>query len=348
MSSFHSYPQWPSTDDFNRHVADFSPFIVTHTEEICSPSSMLADNCQVDVSCAPNTESTEFYGDPSKAEYVRLPLSSYVDAFNAYADHRPHHLHRDGLQLYLSQCLLFSSEESSDDRVVGHLIDSIHIPEILGEVELYEINLWMNIYRNTRSALHYDGNHNVLCVQRGCKEVLLVSPQHTPRLQPYTAFGISPNHSYMSWENLRSLDFVVIQEVRERQALFIPEGWWHQVTSSSCTMAINFWFRSPLHALLKKTTMTPYYLRAVMNALNESILQELRHKIYMDSDAFSLGFDEMTVDSFEECLKCTGHKGFESEKYFLFTVRNQSRLWLPSAQKVWYAQRYFCGKLSLI
>lgn len=33
------------------------------------------------------------------------------------------------------------------------------------------------------------------------------------------------------------------------EALFIPEGWWHQVTSSRGTVAINVWFKvqSPCH-----------------------------------------------------------------------------------------------------
>ena len=33
-------------------------------------------------------------------------------------------------------------------------------------------------------------------------------------------------------------------------ALFIPEGWWHQVTSDACSMALNYWFQSGIQEML--------------------------------------------------------------------------------------------------
>lgn len=49
-------------------------------------------------------------------------------------------------------------------------------------------------------------------------------------------------------------------------ALFIPEGWWHQVDSDASTMAVNFWFdglQKQLTAHVPKA-MTPYCLRVLL------------------------------------------------------------------------------------
>lgn len=35
----------------------------------------------------------------------------------------------------------------------------------------------------------------------------------------------------------------VYAEVGEGEGLFIPEGWWHQITSSPGTVAVNVWFK---------------------------------------------------------------------------------------------------------
>lgn len=39
-------------------------------------------------------------------------------------------------------------------------------------------------------------------------------------------------------------------------------GWWHLVQSDECTVAINFWFRSPLYKYLTSDALAPYIIRA--------------------------------------------------------------------------------------
>ena len=34
-------------------------------------------------------------------------------------------------------------------------------------------------------------------------------------------------------------------------AVFIPEGWWHQIDSTDITIAVNFWWQSPFGAGLQ-------------------------------------------------------------------------------------------------
>ena len=79
------------------------------------------------------------------------------------------------------------------------------------------------------SALHYDGNHNLLVVLSGTKTVTLVSPAYTNLLNPGAAYSTTAaNHAncpgdtetYFGEHNIP----VVIVEVNEGDAVFIPEG----------------------------------------------------------------------------------------------------------------------------
>ena len=42
-------------------------------------------------------------------------------------------------------------------------------------------------------------------------------------------------------------------------ALFIPEGWWHQVESNAGTIALNFWWRSHLDVVLSRAMEHPQF-----------------------------------------------------------------------------------------
>lgn len=43
--------------------------------------------------------------------------------------------------------------------------------------------------------------------------------------------------------------------------LLIPEGWWHQVSSSAVSIAVNMWWHSAAHAALSHPHMDAYFLR---------------------------------------------------------------------------------------
>ena len=112
------------------------------------------------------------------------------------------------------------------------LLSSCELPKVLQQSELYEVNVWANVAA-VSSSLHYDGNHNLLHVQIGTKEVLLVSPHHTNILMPCPLQSSTPNHSALSHDDVKTL-------LRQRNAfkeetafniainagdcLFIPEG----------------------------------------------------------------------------------------------------------------------------
>eukprot|EP01032_Pedospumella_encystans_P023342 gene23342-26420_t len=125
-----------------------------------------------------------------------------------------------------------------------------------------QMNLWMNIFPAS-TTLHYDANNNILVVLEGQKEVTLFAPSATKFLKPAAAHNEYPNHSALTPEEADQLVDSLRTDATEAtdclaysvtlsagDALFIPEGWWHQVRSQKCTMALNFWFHSDLRPLL--------------------------------------------------------------------------------------------------
>lgn len=55
--------------------------------------------------------------------------------------------------------------------------------------------------------------------------------------------------------------------VQAGDALFIPEGWWHQVDSQPTTIAVNFWWKSAFTKGLRHAHMQQYYLRRLLDGV---------------------------------------------------------------------------------
>jgi hypothetical protein len=70
----------------------------------------------------------------------------------------------------------------------------------------------------------------------------------------------------------------VLLSCQAGDALFLPEGWWHQVDSSEVTIAVNFWWRSPFDQLLG-THMDCYYLRRVLQSFTDAKKQAMLQKL---------------------------------------------------------------------
>ena len=60
-------------------------------------------------------------------------------------------------------------------------------------------------------------------------------------------------------------------------ALYIPEGWWHQIDSVAGTIAINIWWRSAFDRQLG-SHMDAYYLRRALQSLTETHKAQLLKK----------------------------------------------------------------------
>ena len=117
--------------------------------------------------------------------------------------------------------------------------------------DVMTVNLWMG-GKPTATTLHYDSNHNLLVVLRGAKQVQLFPPSATPALEAGRAYSASANHSTLTVpaeahdlfqapriENCQLEPWLARLEAGD--ALFLPQGWWHQVDSGTRTVALNYW-----------------------------------------------------------------------------------------------------------
>ena len=106
-------------------------------------------------------------------------------------------------------------------------------------------NLWLSLERS-RSNIHYDGNHGVLCVLGGSKRVRLWPPGAALELQARSVCSDAPHHSRCALDGSATAAGAcaggLSLTICPNQALFIPEGWWHCVDSEPGTVAINVWF----------------------------------------------------------------------------------------------------------
>ena len=96
------------------------------------------------------------------------------------------------------------------------------------------------VCRSTRSSLHFDPYQNLLCVVAGSKRVWLAPPSITPHLDPQPVTAESANHSPADLSHPDPHRFpglsealagrLQVFELGPGDALYIPEGWWHQAS----------------------------------------------------------------------------------------------------------------------
>eukprot|EP00929_Paragymnodinium_shiwhaense_P078178 TRINITY_DN40480_c0_g1_i1.p1 TRINITY_DN40480_c0_g1~~TRINITY_DN40480_c0_g1_i1.p1 ORF type:complete len:616 (+),score=103.11 TRINITY_DN40480_c0_g1_i1:18-1865(+) len=104
------------------------------------------------------------------------------------------------------------------------------------------------------TPLHFDQQENIMFVLRGSKHLRLYPPSDSERLYP----GEYPKHLFSRIGTKEAFDdneerqrsFPRFKEaealevsVTSGQALYLPYGWWHQVTGSpEVNLAVNYWF----------------------------------------------------------------------------------------------------------
>ncbi|XP_075642050.1 lysine-specific demethylase JMJ31 isoform X2 [Castanea sativa] len=243
-----------------------------------------------------------FYGDLRSHERVPLPFSTFIGYCKQRMQNRDlgcanSELESHGLigrdaehaedapeQIYLAQTPIMNAD--NEEKVqLETLREDIETPAFLERKTLASINLWMN-NAQARSSTHYDPHHNLLCVVGGCKQVVLWPPSATPMLYPLPIYGEASNHSSVALENpdfstyprakcaMEHSQKVVLQA---GDALFIPEGWFHQVDSNDLTIAINFWWRSNMLSSMEEH-MDAYYLRRILKRLTDKEMDQVLHK----------------------------------------------------------------------
>lgn len=245
-----------------------------------------------------------FYGDLRSHERVPIPFSTFIQFCKQRLLERSRgnvvssesnsnrltgpDLEKDCLpfeddpkKLYLAQVPILDviNEERAQ---LEPLRKNIQTPVFLEKKKLASINLWMNSAQS-RSSTHYDPHHNVLCIVSGRKQVILWPPSATPLLYPMHIYGEASNHSSVTLEkpdyslyprakySMKPSQTVVLQA---GDALFIPEGWFHQVDSDDLTIAVNFWWQSHTISSMSEH-MDAYYLRRILRRLMDREMNDV-------------------------------------------------------------------------
>lgn len=207
--------------------------------------------------------------------------------------------------------------------------------ECCGDVNssLQQVNMWLNL-EECSSSLHYDAMHNLMVVLSGQKEIYLFPPSEI-NFNSYPAYSQSTNHSRMCREDIaRHISLLERQEASKTvsgmhtryhqstqyhrflleagDVLFIPEGWWHYVTSSKCTFALNYWFDSPVQKSLEKRSVREVAFTSNIskkipsNAYPEAVAPA-PVTIDMSNYIFKSSFNALVSSMYEESLLvCVG------------------------------------------
>eukprot|EP00929_Paragymnodinium_shiwhaense_P071270 TRINITY_DN36242_c0_g7_i1.p2 TRINITY_DN36242_c0_g7~~TRINITY_DN36242_c0_g7_i1.p2 ORF type:complete len:381 (+),score=62.21 TRINITY_DN36242_c0_g7_i1:183-1325(+) len=161
---------------------------------------------------------------------------------------------------------------------LARLTSDFAIPTWFLAHKLYSMNMWIGRADPTSGAtsrLHHDYHDNLYCQVQGRKTFVLYGPDDTTNLypvgklehlsepgiiyyQPQEAGGWGRHFSQMPtarWERLtaeQQSQFPRAKaarrmecEVRAGEMLYLPAGWWHEVTSYGQNIAVNFWADPP-------------------------------------------------------------------------------------------------------
>ncbi|KAG0609283.1 hypothetical protein M758_8G172600 [Ceratodon purpureus] len=250
------------------------------------------------------TSGANFYGDIRGHDRVPIQFQSFLDladrsrtgAEMSNLESEFAFLESEDVQLYLAQAGIFS-QESVSPSPLSALREDIETPSFL-QTPVSAMNLWMSV-NGSRSSTHYDPFHNLLCIVSGCKEVKLWPPSAAPSLYPLPIFGEASNHSGVDFANPDLIKYPRFRWAMENfqsvtlhagDALFLPEGWYHQVDSEAVTIAVNLWWPSKI-SLKLGSHMDAYLLRRLLANLldseKENIIEEFRRSVSGDVEAQS-------------------------------------------------------------
>ncbi|TMW60611.1 hypothetical protein Poli38472_000653 [Pythium oligandrum] len=229
----------------------------------------------VDVAC--KDKSGRFYsGDHRARQSVEVKFGDFLDYYQATNKGEPHWLGSvEDLEFYLCQCpiAVFKPDDTSSVATLPNIMQMFKVPNALAGANLTQTNLWIAV-NSSRTSVHYDAYRNVLVVLHGTKTVTLYPPSDTGNLYSRPIFSKSSNHSEVNFAHPDLSQHPAFANAHPQvfkleagDALYIPEGWWHQVDTSAYCIAINYWFDGLRAELVQDPHMTTYYARVAMEEL---------------------------------------------------------------------------------
>ena len=106
--------------------------------------------------------------------------------------------------------------------------------------DIHRINLWFS-KKETFSQLHYDSYDNFLFMLKG-KKTFILYPPNDNQVKCESVLTNSFQQSKLLGKSRRKLRV----KLKDNEAIFVPQGWFHEVTSTGegNIIAINIWFNS--------------------------------------------------------------------------------------------------------
>jgi len=191
---------------------------------------------------------------PGYCDFLPLTLEAYAELLARREAHRR--------RIYLAQVPVEGRPAAEAEALAARL----------GLVAMSAANLWIGPSGHVE-PLHYDPMDGVLMQLRGAKRVRLLGPEQTANLYPFPLLGgaLRPWFAQVYLEQpdmaafprlAAALAAVVELELAEGEALYIPAGWWHEVTALGDDYAISvnrFQRVRPLRRLLGVRLGAPLY-----------------------------------------------------------------------------------------
>ena len=237
--------KWPEPTKFRNPpwLAAFADCTSQSLQHRCSTNETLKT---LRVEAQIKASEGDYHGDEDRRRDVAVKLSSILSLLEAQGSEK-HWLREatDGAEYYLAQAPLYAitSEGNETRHALADLVlsskGSPMPPWLAGSATL---NLWLSPGA-TSSAPHCDESHNVLTVLRGRKTVVLLPPSSGADLGALPAWSASPHHCSASSVEMERHPAARTVIIGVGEALLIPAGWYHAVSSIPGTVAANCWWR---------------------------------------------------------------------------------------------------------
>ena len=141
---------------------------------------------------------------------------------------------------------MVSNNRALELPALGPLLDDLTPPADIFATDALKgaASLWFGP-AGTRTALHHDTTNNLVCQIRGKKRFVLISPLETALLPRARGYFCDADVADLSAAGLGDVRCHTI-ELSAGEALFIPAGWWHEVTALEISIHISLLaFRRP-------------------------------------------------------------------------------------------------------
>jgi hypothetical protein len=226
------------------------------------------------------SSSAQFAGDMQSMRLLEAPFSAFLDGtLRLPQEAQSRDLISENSQFYLAQAPIIL--EDGRPGPLHALMQDIEVPHLLQDVPLSQVNLWASL-KHTESTLHYDPHCNLLCIVSGRKCVWTAPPEARKTLAANPIWHESCNHA---GGNLCSFSEGVLQSIgggkftlHAGDALYIPEGYYHQVVSDAGTLGVNFWWTSRRVAGFEGAPSEGYLMRR----LAQSLMEKRRHDMVQE------------------------------------------------------------------